>query len=178
MTEDSRDEVIAAQIHAPIEVLLQHDGPDWTLIMRRHFPHSPDKLWRMITQPECLARWSPIVPDRPLDAPGPATCRENPDGEAYDAEVLIADAPRKLVHRWGPEILAWTIMHADGGAILELRQTLSDHTFASQNAGGWQVCLGRLAAEDETIQRERVVGMRALAYGCQELIERYQALFT
>lgn len=178
MTENPRDEVIAAQIHSPIEVLLQHDEADWTLIMRRPFPHPPEKLWQMITEPERLARWSPVVPDRPLDEPGPATCREHPHDDPLDAEVLIADAPRKLVHRWGPEILAWTITRTENGATLELRQTLSDHTRASLNAAGWQVCLGRLAADQDGIERERVVGDRALDYGCQELIERYQATLT
>lgn len=35
-------------------------------------------------------------------------------------------------------------------------------------AAGWQVCLGRLAAEDGT-DRERPTGQRAMAYGWQQL---------
>lgn len=178
MIDKPGDETVAAQIHAPIEVLLQHDEPDWTLIMRRHFPHPPEKLWRMITDPDRLARWSPVVPDRPLTTLGPAKCRENPGDDPLDAEVLIADAPRKLVHRWGPEVLGWTITGTADGATLELRQTLSDHARASLHAAGWQVCLGRLAAEEDGVERERVVGERAWAYGCQELIERYQNTLT
>ncbi|MFC0534136.1 SRPBCC domain-containing protein [Phytohabitans kaempferiae] len=178
MTDNPRDEVIAAQIHSPIEVLLLHDEPDWTLVMRRRFPHPPERLWRMITEPERLARWSPVVPDRTLNEPGPATCREHPDDDPLDAEVLIADAPRKLVHRWGREILDWTITRTEGGATLELRQTLDEHTRATLYAAGWQVCLGRLAADEDGVDRERVVGERAWAYGCQELIERYQNTLT
>ncbi len=175
MTDEPRDEAIAQQIHAPIEVLLQHDDADWTLVMRRAFPHPPEKLWRMITEPELLARWSPIVASRRLDTPGPATCRENPGDAPLDAEVLIADAPRKLVHRWGADVVAWTITHGAAGSILELRQTLSDHSHVSMNAAGWQVCLGRLGAEEDGVDHERVVGQRAWAYGCQELIDHYRA---
>lgn len=172
------DEAIVAQIHAPIEVLLELDESQWTLVMRRKFPHGPRKLWVMLTEPERLARWSPIVPDRPLTEPGPATCRENPGDEPIDAEVLVADEPRRLVHRWGPELLAWTIEPAEGGTILELRQTVHEPDFASRYAGGWQVCLGRLAAEEDGVEHERVVGERAWAYGCQELIERHRTAFA
>lgn len=179
MTDEPRDEEIARQIHAPIEVLLQQTEAEWTLIMRRTFPHSPKKLWRMLTRPDLLERWSPVVPDRALDRPGPATCREHPHDTPIDAEVLIADAPRKLVHRWGPELLSWTITRAaNSGATLELRQTLNDPTRASLYAAGWQVCLGRLAAEEDGVDRERVVGDRARAYGCQELIEHHREAFA
>ncbi|WP_454295013.1 SRPBCC domain-containing protein [Salana multivorans] len=174
MASESPDEEITAQIHAPINVLLQQDGPEWTLVMRRTFPHAPERVWRMLTQPTLLARWSPVVPDRPLDEPGPATCRENPGDEAINAEVLIADPPRKLVHRWGPEVLEWTITADAEGSRLELRQALGDPGPASRYAAGWRVCLGRLAAEQEGVERERVVGERAWAYGCRELIEHYQ----
>ena len=173
MTDSPRDEVVVAHIHEPLEVVLQHDG-DWTLVLRREFPHPVEKLWRMITEPELLARWSPIVPDRALTSPGQATCRENPGDDPLDAEVLIADAPRKLVHRWGIDVVSWTISHTPSGSRLELRQQLSDHRPAAMYAGGWQVCLGRLAAEEDGVERERVVGERAWAYGCQALIEHHQ----
>lgn len=174
MTDEPRDEAVAAEARLPIEVRLEHDESDWTLIMRRRFPHAPARLWEMITDPELLARWSPVVPDRPLDRPGPATCRENPEDEPLDAEVLIADPPRKLVHRWDAEILSWTITRGDDGTTLELRQSLSDHPRASQYAAGWHLCLGRLAVEDDGFAHERVVGGRAGAYGCGELIQRYR----
>ncbi|QZY52375.1 SRPBCC domain-containing protein [Leucobacter tenebrionis] len=179
MADEPRDEEIARQVHSPVDVLLQQDGAEWTLVMRRAFPHTPEELWRMLTEPDRLARWSPVVPDRVLDSPGPATCREHPHDTPIDAEVLIADTPRKLVHRWGPELLSWTITHAPaGGAVLELRQTLADHGRASLYAAGWRVCLGRLAAEEDGTDRERVVGDRAWAYGCRELIEHYDATLT
>ena len=118
--EDSvaRDEAILAQIHAPIEVMLERDGDESVLIMRRLFTHDPRRLWKLISEPELLARWSPIVPDRPLTRVGPATCSENPGGQAMDAEVLVAEEPHKLVHRWGPELLVWTIRAASEAAPL------------------------------------------------------------
>lgn len=171
------DEVIAEQIHAPMEVVLELEDDRWTLVMRRRFRHAPQKLWAMLTEPAGLARWSPIVPNRPLTEPGPATCRENPGDAPIDAEVLVADAPRLLVHRWGADLLRWTLAADGDHTILELRQTTGDRPGAVMLAAGWQVCLARLAAEDGT-DRERPTGQRALAYGWQKLHDEYQRRFT
>lgn len=174
MTDPTPDERIAAEVRAPTEVALESDGARWTLVLRRRFRHDPERLWRMLTDPDRQARWSPVVTDRPLTEPGPATSRENPGDEPRDAEVLVADAPRLLVHRWGRDLLRWTIAPTQDGTLLELRQTFDDRAWGAALAAGWQVCLGALAATDDGIERERPVGQRAMAYGWQELHDRYE----
>lgn len=173
MTDAPRDERIVAEIHAPINAGVEPDGDRWALVMRRSFTHSPERLWRMLTEPELLARWSPVVPDRPLTSEGPASSRENPDDAPVDAEVLTAEAPRLLMHRWGGDVLRWIIEPHGSGSVLEMRQTFDDRASAPMYAAGWRVCIGRLAAEGDGAQRERVVGMRAMDYGWQELSDRY-----
>lgn len=173
MTDTTSDATIVAEIQSPVEVLLERDEERWTLVMRRSFRHTAERLWQMITDPAELKRWSPVVPDRPLTEPGPATCRENPGDDPIDAEVLVVNAPRLLVHRWGTDLLRWTVTPDGNGAVLELRQTFADHAMASSYAAGWQVCLGCLAATADGISRERVTGQRALAYGWRELHDRY-----
>jgi uncharacterized protein YndB with AHSA1/START domain len=177
MTDRQRDEAISGEVHAPVEVNLLQDDSEWTLVMRRKFPHGVDRLWQMLTEPELLAQWSPVVPDRVLDHVGLAVCRENPGDEPIDAEVLIADAPRKLVHRWGSEVLSWTLTRTDIGSELELRQTLSDHLQTYLLAAGWQVCMARLAVPEDGIDHERATGQRALAYGWEALAEHYRSRF-
>ncbi len=176
MTDSPRHDAIYSSIHAPIHVSVERDDARWTLVLRREFPQGPERLWSMLTDPARLARWSPIVPDRPLTSTGPATCRENQGDEPVDAEVLVVDSPRHLVHRWGPYVLSWTITAADGGSLLELRQSLAS-SHEAVLAAGWQVCFGRLAIDREGTELERVVGRRALAYGWQELHDKYAAEF-
>ena len=175
--EAPTDEVIAAQIHTPIDVKLELEDERWTIVMRRHFSQSPEKLWAMLTEPARLARWSPIVPDRPLTEPGPASCQENPGDDPTDAEVLVVDAPRQLVHRWGSDMLSWTLTPVDEGTLLELRQTTAEGEAVSMFAAGWQICLGRLAADD-AIERERPTGRRAMAYGWEKLRDQYERKFS
>lgn len=177
MPKSRPDEAILKQIHAPIEVRLDTDETGSTLTIRRELSHSVAQLWRMLTEPELLSRWSPIVPDRPFDALGPSTSRESPDSDPFDTEVLVVDGPRKLAHRWGDETIQWTIIETPVGASLEMRQTLLDRSFARLAASGWQVCFGRLAAEEDDVDRERVVGERALDYGFDELREHFASQF-
>lgn len=177
MDEQARDQRTTEEVWRPVEARIERAGERWVLVMQRSFGHPPQRLWRMLTDPAELARWSPVVPDRPLTTTGPASSRENPDDDPVDAEVLVADAPRVLVHRWGGDLLLWTVTANGEGAVLELRQTFDDRGSATLLAAGWQVCLGRLAAEDGT-ERERPTGQRAMAYGWQALREHYESEFA
>ncbi|MCA9833965.1 MAG: SRPBCC domain-containing protein [Thermomicrobiales bacterium] len=178
MTEPTPDPTILAEIHSPVDATVESEGDHGTLLMKRHFQQSPARLWHMITEPDELVRWSPVVPNRPLTSPGAAMCHESPEQKWIDAEVLLANEPYELVHRWGQDILRWTITPSESGSTLELRHTFADRSAASMFAAGWQVCLGTLAATHDNADRERVVGQRALAYGWSELNDHYASRWT
>ena len=157
----------------PGATLAQDDGGRWVLTMHRDLRHDPDRVWRMVTEPDQLARWSPIVPDRPLTSVGPATSRENPGEEPVDAEVLHVEPGREVVHRWGAALVRWTLTPLDDGTRLELHQTFDDRSLAASYSAGWRVCLASLAASHEA-PVERACGSRALDYGWQRLHDDYE----
>jgi uncharacterized protein YndB with AHSA1/START domain len=177
MSQQPIDEKIAAEIRVQPEVGLDSEDGQWVLTVRRTFRHDQERVWRMITEPELLALWSPIQPDRPLTTPGAATTRERPQDDSVDAQVLVADPPRLLVHRWGTHLLRWTVASVDDGSVLELRQIFDERSQASSYAAGWQICLGTFAATYDGVGRERVTGERAIAYGWQELRDQYDVEF-
>src|SRR5258706_8821477 len=111
--------------------LAKADGR-WVLTMVRDLPHPVERVWPKLTEPDQLATWSPVGPDRPLTTVGPATARETPDQEPVDAEVLVSDPPRELVHRWGAHQLRWRLTPTDVGTRLTLEQTFDVETEASQ----------------------------------------------
>src|SRR5688572_15364854 len=45
--------------------------PRWTLRLQRTFAQDRTAVWRAITDPDALAQWTPIRPDRALTSPGP-----------------------------------------------------------------------------------------------------------
>jgi uncharacterized protein YndB with AHSA1/START domain len=165
----------------PVAATLAEEDGRWTLTMQRRLHQSPDRVWPMLTEPERLLRWSPFVPDRVLDSPGPATARENPDAEPLDAEVLVLDQSRELVHRWGDDLVRWTLEPDGDGTLLTLEHGFADGPDAGMFAAGWHICFGTLAALEEPGPGgpvHRVVGEDATAYGWEKLRDAYDEVFA
>ncbi|MEL4356799.1 MULTISPECIES: SRPBCC domain-containing protein [unclassified Luteococcus] len=139
-------------------------------------PVDQDEVWRRITQPELLAQWSPVVPDRPLDAVGPATSREQEGDEPVDAAVTDVRALWFLEHAWGSERLTWQLAPSGAGTQLNLVHEPSDPQQIPGLAAGWHLCLTVLGRQLAGIQTERCVGSDALDHGWEELRERYAEL--
>ncbi|HEY2794908.1 MAG TPA: SRPBCC family protein [Micromonosporaceae bacterium] len=163
---------------SPVAATLARVDGRWVLTMQRDLAYPPERVWRMLTDPDRLALWSPIVPDRPLTSPGPAVARENPGMPSVDAEVLVADPPRELVHRWDTHLLRWRLEPTATGTRLTLADTLDEFADGSRNGAGWHICLAALAVNLDDDGTGRVVGMDAMAYGWEKLNDAYAAAFV
>jgi len=124
-----------------LESRLESHGDAWILTLTRDFAHPAEVVWPWLVEPERLARWSPIVPDREFDDPGPRQVRENPGDEATDGDVISVDPPHELVHRWGEDLVRWHLAPTSSGCRLTLEQTMRQRGPATMNAAGWDVCL-------------------------------------
>lgn len=171
MSEAVRREIERQQARA--ELGADGDGR-WVLAMARDLPHPPGRVWPRLTDPELLAGWSPVVPDRRLDSPGPARSRENPEDTWLDAEVLVSDAPHELVHRWGADLLRWTLTPTAGGCRLTLEHTFADRDGTAMYAAGWHICLASLATRLDGDESPRIAGAAAHDYGWAGLRDAYQ----
>jgi uncharacterized protein YndB with AHSA1/START domain len=175
----STDERSMRRIAAdPVGATLAREHDRWVLTMSRRFGSPPERVWRMLTEPDELARWSPVVPDRPLDTLGPARSRETPETPEVDVEVLVCDPPRELVHRWGTHLLRWTLTSDGDGTRLTLADTLDEHADGSRNGAGWHMCLAVLGARLDGEDVPRIVGPDALAHGYEDLQRRYDHALT
>jgi uncharacterized protein YndB with AHSA1/START domain len=169
---------VAREIEAqPVAATLTKVDGRWVLTMVRELPHPVERVWPKLTEPDQLATWSPVGADRPLTTVGPATSREAPDQPPVDAEVLVSDPPRELVHRWGAHQLRWLLTVVPAGTRLTLEQTFDVETEAPTYGAGWHICLAVLAARLAGHDVERVVGARATEFGWDSLNERYAAMF-
>ena len=171
MTNPVMQEIDAQPVAA---TLTKADGR-WVLTMVRDLPHPVERVWPKLTEPDQLATWSPIGPDRPLTTVGPATARETADQSPVDAEVLVSDPPRELVHRWGSHQLRWRLSPTPAGTRLTLEQTFDVETEAPMYGAGWHICLAVLAVRLAGHDVDRVVGAQANDFGWETLRERYAA---
>jgi uncharacterized protein YndB with AHSA1/START domain len=175
MMPETNDPVRAEIAAQATEATLTNAAGCWVLTMTRALRHPAERVWPYLTEPHLLSRWSPVVPDRPLDSVGPATSHETPEERGVDAEVLVLDPPRELVHRWGRHTLRWTLTPTATGSRLTLEHSFDERPDLGDFAAGWHLCLAVLVAVLDGHAVERVVGRRAFEYGWPALRDRYEA---
>ena len=82
-------------------------------------PHSPQKVWRALTEPEHLKAWFPtdIEGDWLPGSKLRFVFRED-EGPDFDGEVLAHEPPRLLELRWGDEVLRFELQPTGDGTAL------------------------------------------------------------
>jgi uncharacterized protein YndB with AHSA1/START domain len=124
-----------------------------TVVIERQFSHTPEKLWRALTEGPLIAQWLMKNNFQPV-AGTKFQLRSEPvpnwDG-VIDCEVLIVDPAKSLSYTWSTlglhSVVLFTLTPADGGT--HLRMEHSGFPPANQAAYqgatyGWQKFLGNL----------------------------------
>jgi uncharacterized protein YndB with AHSA1/START domain len=137
------------------------------LRFERHLGHSPEKVWRVVTEPSELAYWFPAKVETEVRTG--ATMRfffEGSDEPSF-GEVLEADRPRRFVFRWedsefrceitpegdGCRLLFTHVVGEVGGGLLS----------AGRTAAGWDACLAALESRlDGTEPPSDMAGFREI----------------
>lgn len=162
MNELSIDQRIA---DLPVAVDLTEDA----VMLETDLSGTAEQIWAHLTDPELLATWSPIVPERALTEPGPVLSRENPGEDPVSADVLATAGEHALSHRWGDDLLEWLVDEAR----VTLLMKLAEPQQAPSSIAGWQVCLAVLDARLDGVDQARIVGRDALEHGWTQLRDRY-----
>jgi uncharacterized protein YndB with AHSA1/START domain len=104
-----------------------------TLVVERVFPHSPEKLWRALTEGPLLAQWmmnndfAPVVGHKFQFHTEPKPTWNG----VVDCEVLVVDPLQRLSYSWGVGseadglqwVVLWTLTPADGGTRVRMEQS-------------------------------------------------------
>lgn len=124
-----------------------------TVVIERDFPHSPEKLWRALTESSLVAQWllnndfAPTVGHKFQFRSEPVP---NWNG-LIDCEVLVVEPLKRLSYSWGTlgleSVVLFTLTPAEGGTHLRMEQSgfRPEHEAAYKGATyGWQRFLGGL----------------------------------
>jgi uncharacterized protein YndB with AHSA1/START domain len=118
----------------------------WSITFTRRLRHSPDKVWRAVTEPEHLAVWFPdeFVGERRAGAPLKFVSSQ---GDAFEGEMIVFDPPSVMELLWGTDRLRIEVRPDDdgNGTVLTLIDTFAELGKAARDAAGWHECLDRLA---------------------------------
>jgi len=156
------------------------DGSQWTLILVRELRHSPERVWRALTNPAQLHEWAPFDADGSLGTVG-ATVRLTtvgaPKTQVNETTVTRADAPKVLEYNWGGFDVRWALEATAGGTRLTLWTSI-DRRFISMGAAGWHICLDVLDRFLAGTPVGRIVGPDAMKFsGWQRLNAEYAKQF-
>jgi uncharacterized protein YndB with AHSA1/START domain len=145
----------------------------WTLILTRELRHSPEKVWRALTDPAHLREWAPYEVDGSLDKVGTTvnlTWVGNP--KPIETRVTRAEAPKVL--EYGDQ--RWELEHFAGGTRLTLWHNI-DRRFVAWGAAGWHISFDVLDRLVGGTPIGRIAGADAMKFGWQRLVAEYSKQF-
>jgi uncharacterized protein YndB with AHSA1/START domain len=129
------------------DAILQDQEGRPALRFERTFSHSPERVWRALTDPARQQSWHPTPFDLEPVVGGKVTYRA--DGDVPDmpsGEVTEYDPPHVLAHTWDDDMLRWELRPSDQGCVLILTHAFDDRFKAARDAAGWHLCLDALSA--------------------------------
>ena len=123
------------------------DDGRWRLRFTRMLPHSQEKVWRAVTEPERLAQWFPTTIEGERVAGAPLRF-SFPNGQlpAFEGEMTAYEPPSLMELRWGSDLLRLELRAVEQGTELTLLDTLDALGKAARDGTGWHTCLDALEA--------------------------------
>lgn len=164
---------------APANGEVRKDGDNWTLVLVRELRHSPDKVWKALTDPKELREWAPFDADRSLDEAGATvklTTVGAPAEYATNTTISRADAPKLLEYTWGGGTIRWQLESEGKGTRLTLWHNI-DRRFIAMGAAGWHICFDVLDRWLTGSPLGRIVGPDAMAFDWPRLNAEYARQF-
>jgi uncharacterized protein YndB with AHSA1/START domain len=137
---------------------MTNNAPTRILVMEREMPHSPEKIWRALTEASLINEW--LMSNDFQPAVGHKfTFRSTPVpgwNGIIDSEVLVVEPHSRLTYSWGTmgmeSAVTWTLTPTPGGTHVRMEQSGfgADQDAAYKGATyGWKNFIGKL---------ERVLG--------------------
>jgi uncharacterized protein YndB with AHSA1/START domain len=146
---------------------VRKDGEKSTLILVRDLRHSPEEVWRALTEPAQLREWAPFDADGSLGSAGAKvklTTVGAPSPYVTETTVTRAEAPRVLEYNWGGFDIRWELEALGGGTRLTLWHNI-DRRFISWGAAGWHICFDVLDRLLSGTPIGRMTGPEAMKFG-------------
>ena len=153
---------------------VRKEGEKWTLILVRELRHSPEKVWRALTDPEHLREWAPFVADGDLGTVG-AKVNLTWVGRPVPIETTVKRADPSRLLEYGD--IRWELEAIDGGTRLTLWHSI-DRRFISWGAAGWHISFDVLDRHLSGNPIGRIAGADAMKFaGWQRLNAEYAMQF-
>ena len=122
----------------------------YRLRFERRLDHSPERVWRAITEPEEVAHWFP---------PG------------EELQVTESEPPRLLAGTWYGDELRFELRPEGEACMLVFTHTFAEREKAARDAAGWD----RVFVRFDALLRGEPISEKESLEGWSEVHERYAA---
>ncbi len=124
---------------------LAHVGGQHVLRFERRLSHTPEKVWRAVTEAAELTEWFPaeIKGER---AVGAELAFVFSDGSTGTGRVTEWTPPNVFAYTWDGEVFRWEVQPQAHGCLLVFTTSFQDRAKAPRDASGWHFCLQALEA--------------------------------
>ncbi|WP_342599540.1 SRPBCC family protein [Psychrobacillus sp. FSL H8-0483] len=125
---------------------IQKESEIYTARYERHFHHSVEEVWSMLTDNEKLQQWFTELQVVDLRNGGLIKF-DMQDGNFIDMKILDYEAFKILAFEWGEDIARFELSSVNDGCQLTFIETIS--SFSEQKVkdlAGWHVCLDVIEA--------------------------------
>lgn len=122
----------------------------YTLALERQLPHSPEKVWRVLTERELMRQWFPCDVEGKWEVGAELKFTflhgegEGLSEEELRGEVVTVDPPKLLEFRWGKHFYRWELVAHGTGCKFFFSDNFEDPSIGARNAVGWELCLENL----------------------------------
>jgi Activator of Hsp90 ATPase homolog 1-like protein len=153
---------------------IQKEGEKWTLVLVRELRHSPEKVWRALTEPAHLREWAPFDADGNMGTAG-TTVKLTWVGRNMSLDTTVTRADALKVLEYGD--IRWELETLGAGTRLTLWHSI-DRRYIAMGAAGWHVALDVLDHLLSETPIGRAVGPEAMKYsGFERLRAEYAKQF-
>lgn len=125
---------------------IQKENDIFTARYERHFHHSVENVWSMLTDNEKLQQWFSELQIADLRKGG-CIKFDMQDGTFIDMEILDYEAFRVLAFEWGEDIARFELSPTSEGCRFLFIETITSFTDQTiKDLAGWHVCLDVIEA--------------------------------
>jgi uncharacterized protein YndB with AHSA1/START domain len=123
-------------------VLMRDERGRSVLRFERLLEHSPERVWRALTEHGELEDWHPTPFEIDPNVGGEVRYAAGEGGpELPGGRVLVYERPLLLAYTWGEDELRWRLREHEQGCLLTLEHAFEDRFKAARDGAGWHLCL-------------------------------------
>ena len=129
---------------ADLGTYIEHQGRPAVRFVRT-YPHSIERVWSAITEPDQLRAWFPSAVTIEPRVGGIITFTFDPHTDDSTGTVLEWEPPHRLAYSWEGDELHYELEAVDDGQCrLTFINVLHERDTAARNGAGWTVCFAEL----------------------------------